>query len=462
MFRFTLLFISSILTIEIILQLLAFTINPHGSYLNFYNRSLEKIAAAKADKTIFFVGDSTIFGGGASDEKLFSLPAQFAELLKRHDSFYSVLNLGYPGTTGKEHIEILRSLPNQSTVILRTGINDSWKRSDNFKISINGNYYEIRLLKLGMIFWFGWNRDNNSNTATEDYYKELETIAKSKNLIIYFVDYFLGETTFMNTYFKNSSYFIPMAKILKNEGFFDQNGFISKKYLSFDLIHANDIGYRLQAQTLFNWFSSKKKFNLKPSSKIDIKVDKEAISKLHENLAKKYKIFIEKNGKEELFVPLMQAVWQYYLITGDYSYKRLHESLEKVLIFAYHKAHGIEEILGRQQRMKTSEHYKNDDSILPDHEIDHWFKVLAAVGKKSNDELLSEYSDLSNLWKEPQKLYSDFSNLRKPFPLQNCAKFLRETGLSAKEININEDWKVIFKANFDQSNVHKENLKFCE
>ena len=103
------------------------------------------------------MGDSTIFGGGASDEKLFSLPAQFAELLKRHDSFYSVLNLGYPGTTGKEHIEILRSLPNQSTVILRTGINDSWKRSDSFKISINGNYYEIRLLKLGLILWFEWN-----------------------------------------------------------------------------------------------------------------------------------------------------------------------------------------------------------------------------------------------------------------------------------------------------------------
>ena len=75
---------------------------------------------------------------------------------------------------------------------------------------------------------------------------------------------------------------------------------------------------------------------------------------------------------------------------------------------------------------------------------------------------MGEYSDLSNLWKKPQKSYSNFSKLKKPFPLQNCAKFLREIGISAKKINVHNDWKVVFKTDFDSSNVDKENLNFCE
>ena len=76
--------------------------------------------------------------------------------------------------------------------------------------------------------------------------------------------------------------------------------------------------------------------------------------------------------------------------------------------------------------MRTSEYHKKDDSILPDHEIDHWFKVLAAIGNKSNEEILGEYSDLSIYGRNLKNHILTFLNLRSPFPCKIVQNFTRD------------------------------------
>ena len=135
-----------------------------------------------------------------------------------------------------------------------------------------------------MIFWYGWMRDEKSESATRSYFEELTDIAKNKSFDLYFLDYFLGEKTFMNTFFEGYSNFIPLAKILKKSGFADKNSRISKRFLSYDLVHANDLGYQLQAQTVFNWFASRSKFNLSPNQKFNLTVGEEELKALEVTL----------------------------------------------------------------------------------------------------------------------------------------------------------------------------------
>ncbi|MBT3786457.1 hypothetical protein HOF92_15890, partial [bacterium] len=73
-FRYILISFFFLILCEIALQLLALKTNPYGSYAQFFEQALKKISTQEAKNTVFFVGDSTIYGGGASYEALYSLP----------------------------------------------------------------------------------------------------------------------------------------------------------------------------------------------------------------------------------------------------------------------------------------------------------------------------------------------------------------------------------------------------
>ena len=132
--RAVLILIVALVLLEICLQFLAKKVNPYGSYANFFENAKVTISSKNPSKTIFFVGDSTIFGGGASNETLFSLPAQFQSLLSRTKRPFEVVNLGYPGTTGKEHLEILQTMPSSTASSRTVAVLRQMPRAQKFRL----------------------------------------------------------------------------------------------------------------------------------------------------------------------------------------------------------------------------------------------------------------------------------------------------------------------------------------
>ena len=445
---------------EGVLQLLARRFNPYGSYASFFESAKAKVLQANPQKTIFFVGDSTVFGGGASDEKLFSLPAQFAGLVKRAGSSYQVINLGYPGTTGKEHLEVLRLLPYGSKVVMRTGINDSWKRHESYKLHIFGQYVEFRLLKLLMIAWYGWSRDHQSESATSGYFQELQSHAKQQNLELYFVDYFLGEKTFMNTYFKDAENFIPLAHILIDKGFGTKEGLISRRFLSYDLVHANDLGYKLQAQAVFNWFSWRGKLNLKKEDQFQLAVDEASLKELRETLNSwLLKIREEKEGSAERFPFVMKAAWQVYAATGDEKIKDLYDRLSKLYIFAFHSIYPITYALNREDRIIESE--LTDIENVSHKQINSWFQIIRILVHRSTHDYVEEYREKFQGIVEMERNYSDYSFLDPPFPLELCELFMKETGMKKEDVSVLGLWREFFGVEYQMDEMGEKNLEGC-
>jgi lysophospholipase L1-like esterase len=450
-----------LILVEGVLQVLAKKMNPYGSYPEFFEVAVKRIKDSDPVHTIFFVGDSTVFGGGASDEKLFSLPAQFQKLLERAGSPFNVQNLGYPGTTGKEHLEILRLLPDQAKVIMRTGINDSWKRHESYKIRIFGQYFELRLLKLSMILWYGWHRDAKSESATSAYYDELTLLAKQKELDLSFVDYFLGEKTFMNSYFKDFEDFIPLAEILKDAGFFDPGGYVSRRFLSFDLVHANDLGYRLQAQAVFNWLARRSKFGLVPESALELAVDEKALNQLRANLDL-WLSRLRKAGLDgaDLFPFVMKAAWQVYVATGEKGAYERYLGLGKLYTYAFLSIYPITYALNRQDTMSTTGHYQNSRTLSVK-EINDLFQVIRVLKDRSTHDYVSEYQEKFSEFVNMDRKISDYSALNPPFPLELCKKFLHETGLSQKKIGVLDQWERVFGTAFNREDIARENWEVC-
>jgi len=453
--------LAGLILCEGVLQVLAKKMNPYGSYPEFFEVAVKRIIDADPEQTIFFVGDSTVFGGGASDEKLFSLPAQFQKILERAGSALRVQNLGYPGTTGKEHLEILRLLPDQAKVIMRTGINDSWKRHESYKIRIFGQYFELRLLKLSMILWYGWNRDAKSETATSAYYDELTSLAGQKELDLNFVDYFLGEKTFMNSYFQGAKNFIPLAEILKKAGFFDPGGYVSRRFLSFDLIHANDLGYRLQAQAVFNWLARRSKFSLDPQSTLELAVDEKALNQLRTRLDH-WLSRLRKAGREggELFPFVMKAAWQVYVATGEKEAYDRYLGLGKLYTYAFLSIFPVTYTLNRQDTMSTSVQYQSDQA-LNSVEINDLFQVIRVLKDRSTHDYVSEYQQKFKGRVSMERKISDYSGLNPPFPLELCEKFLRETGLAREKISILAQWEQVFGTPFNREDIAEEDWAVC-
>lgn len=452
-----------ILIAEGFLQLLSRAFNPHGSYPEFFEDIKVSIASADVASTIFFVGDSTIYGGGASDEELYSLPSQFQNIIFRAGSEFKVLNLGYPGTNGKEHLEVLRLLPDKAKVVMRTGINDSWRRHDSFKLNLFGKYFELRTLKLAMIIWHGWTRNSETDSATSGYNIELQRLTQSKSFDLYFVDYFLGEQTFMNTFFEDKPTFIPLAKILIQKGFGDSNGRISKRFLSYDLVHANDLGYQLQAQAIYNWFVEKGKWGFDPNSKFALAVDEGSLLNL-KNTLQKWLLKLKQLHLDsaDSFPLAMKAAWQYYVATGDSSAKDIFDALARVHTYAFHSIYPITLQMNRLNRFDLSKIETIDDSKYSHAKLNQWFQFIQIFRFKSSYDYVPEYLDKFPKILKVEEHYSNFEGIETPHPLEFCPRFLKETRVDVSEISILKDWKFLYGRDFDRADIPEVNSKICD
>ncbi|MCO4781382.1 MAG: SGNH/GDSL hydrolase family protein [Candidatus Cloacimonetes bacterium] len=451
-----------VVTLEVALQLLSHKVSKYRSYSEFYDEILQKAENSDPQKTIFFVGDSTVYGGGSTDVTKYSMPAQFEKLIKKKTPNIDILNIGYPGTTGKHHLDVLRRLPENSWVVIRTGINDSWNRFDYYKFYLFGKYYEFRTLKLLVILANGWRKSEESKSVSKDYYEALNKVASEKRLNLYYVDYFLGIATFMNETFINQKNFINLPKILKDSGFFTKKGFIKRKYLSFDLFHANDLGYRLQAIAIYNYFCKLGSMGLSKNDQYPLKLNaadhksiKDAVNVLRK------KIQSSEDFGDEVYPDLLNATWQFYLVNKDPEIKKDYLALQKIYLNAFHGAYAAINLLNSHQTGTTSTHIS--ETILSEQELNFYYQMVQLYSSKEHaDSWKKIYSEWFPKSLELDKTYSDYSSLPKPMPIEFCPKLLQETGWSKDKVSLQDAWKRIYNENIISSKRIIRSSPICQ
>lgn len=459
--KYLLLVLVLIFILEIGLQFLSKKVSPFRSYAEFYDQAL--LIAEKTDpsKTVYFVGDSTVYGGGSTNPKSFSMPAQFENLLNKSNPKVEILNLGYPGTTAKHHLEVLRRLPERSLVVVRTGINDSWNRFDYYKFYIFGKYYEIRTLKLLVILMHGWRKTEESTSLSKSYYDALDKVATEKKLKLYYVDYFLGMVTFMNKTFMGQSNFINLPKILKNAGYFSKKGFIQRKYLSFDLFHANDLGYRLQAIAIYNFFCREKSLGLSKQQLLPLELNESDHRRAVKRVEKlRNKLLTQGAESFEIFPDLLNATWQLYLLTGNQDIKKDYNALQSIYLYAYHGSYAAINLLNSHQTGSTSTHVFH--SVLNDGEINFYYQMVQLFSLKNDAESWKTiYSEWFPTIIDTSKSYSDYTNLPKPFPIEYCPKLLQETSWKPSDVSLKKAWYRIYQEDLSNSKRIIKDSELC-
>jgi lysophospholipase L1-like esterase len=451
-----------LLGFEITLQLISKKVSPYRSYSEFYDSALAKAEKTDPKKTVYFVGDSTIYGGGSSDSSRFSMPVQFEKLLKVKNSQMDVLNLGYPGTTGKHHIDVLRRLPEESLVIIRTGVNDSWNRYDYYKFYLFGKYYEIRSLKLLVILIHGWRKTQESTKVSKSYYDALNKVANEKKLNLFYVDYFLGIVTFMNESFLGKYNFINLPKILKDSGFFTPKGYIQRKYLSFDLFHANDLGYRLQAIAIYNFFCKQQSLGLSKEDLLPLKLNKVDRT----NVESRVKVLRNKLVSQDIvnygiYPDLLNATWQLYLLKDDIEIKKDYLALQSIYLNAYHGAYAAINLLNSHQTGSTSTHVSQ--SMLNNQEVNFYYQMVQLFSNKKDGLAWKKvYKEWFGEVLDTTKKYSDYSGLPKPMPIEYCPKLLKETGWKVKQVGLQNAWKRVYKEDLYSSKRIIKTAKVCK
>jgi hypothetical protein len=235
--------------------------------------SVPKNADIDLENSVFFVGDSTVFGTGTSDPRLFSLPAQFKNLVRTHNPDFNTFNPSYAGTGTEDHLKLMSQLPENATVIYRGGASDRWCNGAWWKVGISGRKIELKTIKMTMML-FSYLLQNTSKLRKERAQEEMEYIIKKNKLNIFVLDYtvVLGvppTSPFYDT--QNPAIIrIPLYHILKKAGFTAPSGFLYKQFIAQDGGHSNDSGVKIEAVALFNYFAARNMFGLIPENIIEL------------------------------------------------------------------------------------------------------------------------------------------------------------------------------------------------
>lgn len=404
-------------------------------------------------KTIYFVGDSFTFGLGAS-EQAYSYPSQFCKLLQKNDPAYQCLNLGYPGTTSRDHFKIIEKLPSDSSVILRTGLNDHWLSSDLYKANFLGQTFEFRILKFAHLLyrWLLGPKKTSSQPFKANQWLQLVADKKLKIILYDYPTVFTPTTKLPSELEK-----IPCLGVLKRAGLTEGKG-LAKRFLSSDLNHPNDLGYGVDARVLLNALCDKGLFGLNPKLKLPLLSSDENWLNLKNRYDESRKILLSETDplkRQEILRVIFHLSYTLFMLdSGNLEILEDHRSITRILTRGYRDDVILQLLISS---FRDEIRAGVDESISIDHdELKIYLSISRATtdpeNHRQNFHLLSnerEFSDFSAHYESiPKGFLKDLPPL---FPISLCARFRHLTGYSGKDLQIDEDWQRILGEKLDTS-----------
>lgn len=417
-----------------------------GVMLSEYeSRMAEQMSAvteATGKKIIYFVGDSTVYGIGASNPEFYSLPAQLERLMQRFDPELRVINLGFPGTGTEEHLLTVAQLPENSTIIYRGGINDA-EKCRKCSLMLRGNMpFRIKELfyRLFSSILPGF-CESPQQKAENDFMAVMEL----KNHQIYTIDYPVITHHNLPFYAKGGYHQIPLFSLWKEHGFTTENVVLRQFFAGG--MELNDFGHRIESLLIFNYFCQYSLLGLSPENTEPVELGEEFIHDMQQRYSglKRELTLIPADEKDlnELYAVKWKKIIKELLSLAE-SLKNLSDAdglfhreyayLEKLNVLVFHNMQPAMSLLGRVRAGEIMSQI--DESTRNKAEI---FYVVAKTFMGTKTYLNTSMS---------------------PYPLEFCASFMRQSGLQKEQVSVREEWEYFFP--FAYADFAQKKVSVCE
>lgn len=439
--------------LELVLYIISNTFSEYKSFKHFLACVRKQIPLTNDEKTIYFVGDSTIAGFGSSDPDKYSLPAQLNQMFRIKFTDFRIINLGYAGSSTEEHLQILSLLPEGAIIIYRGGaivpIND-----DN-------TYFHSRLLKMLSLFIFRFILpDVVCPIRVAKIHHKLQKIMDKKKFRLFIIDYTTDIQLFdlsgniitpLYNYQGKNIEIIPLRDLQKSLGF-RAEGKLEARFVSpMTGVHPNDAGYYLEAMLIFNYFCSRNYFGLSPNNEIAVS----SIADFNLDICQRYqKILKELHNftatdlikKTERFKSITLEAYNLSSILQNFKnpqkpYKEEYKMLETLALLLIHDPNAISHLfIGKKITNPKSWKHRIAATIF-----------MAAISPflPANDNFANStrHAIRKNRF-EPSQNLTPIPGFR-PYPLQFCERFIQEGKFTENELSIDREWNYFFTVPLD-------------
>jgi hypothetical protein len=457
-----------LLVLEISLQLLATTQGSYATFTHFLSSIPAVISGLDPKKSLFCVGDSTIFGIGASDPLRYSLPGQLESLFKKADPEIACLNLGYPVSSTEEHLQIMSLLPERAMVLYRGGIANDWNREAAFRFSLLGFNFEFKTLKM-LVMKLGHFFPVHNDLRSLRIKNELFRLVSEKKLQIFVLDY----TTYPLHHCPDPFYLeegpfqsIGLRQDLSAGGFLREKGeYFKDMFISMTGNHPNDLGYYLEAAVIFNYFCARSFAGLSPKNRTDLSMDagSEYVFGLQERYRQNRQILSNMNTREQIlnFGPenqlfsLLPELWSlagllHKLLPEEPLYALEYEALERLAFLVFHDTRIMVIAFSRLQQMFTG---KNPQKVLEAERQRFLLTYYAAkaIFPQDSPEWPSIEEKFRTMPGRPEVQSISFLPFLPVYPLEFCPVFLKESGLNSEQLSTVSDWELFFSQSYKET-----------
>lgn len=465
------LFLGIIILIAVSMLLLEMLLNSL-SRLNrnvYKNPGLEKLnqsfqSSHVLDHNLYFVGDSFTFGLGTSKSE-YSYPNQLCKLLESQGIKVSCHNLGYPGTTSRDHLEVIEKLPENSTIFLRTGLNDSWNTADLFKIKIFQYAYEVRILKFLILLFVKLTQTGVAVLDDKKLTSALDRLVKERSLTIFFYEYPFHQNLLVNI--PDRFVKIPCWEVLRVSGLAEGKN-LKNIYLSADNHHLNDLGYAIDARVLFNFLAEMGYFGLDPSKKLPHIEGNKNLDSLRVAFDSLSHSIMQTRDHEKLYKLILEILHLGSLLSriapADLKYSKFYDAALRILIFGFRDT----EPLSYEMRTLRGAWDAGPGSELEQEKAKMIQYHLAVMKSSTQPEQLEAVKQLAyfeqiffDYRSKVEKIQTGFlKDMPRFYPLEFCPKFLVDSQISAQQISIKKDWELVVGREMDLAH-YKLNIPEC-
>lgn len=453
--RFFLFSFAALLLLEFFLQLSAGFQSGNGNFIHHLRQVKERIARADLDRTIFFVGDSTVFGIGSSEPNSYSLVAQLNNFLKLVNSDFHCVNLAYVGICTEELLELLTLLPPHAHIIYRGGFVDAWNKGGLFRFRIASYSFEFRSLKMIFMLFPGLLSDNFSASLRLNAVRQEMTTILQRQQNIYVLEYsnYIYDYGFLQPFIKTAALnFIPLRQLMADE-FLNSDGYLGHKYRNSSGSHPNDVGYYAEALALFNYFCHNSLFGLSPDlqrqeNNLDVFVDslQNRIVELKRELSQLSAEQVLTFDHDSQRFRLMSSIWEIADILAGVTkesegWQAEQLQIEKLAVLVFHDPMFIGRYLLGVQTEKTGRYTR---ITIDERKLELYYYVMYALfAQNSVHWHLLKGAHIDDLVKQFPATPLGYEQLS-VYPLALCPRFLADTGFSAAELSTHQAWEVFF------------------